>query len=75
MADKIVTVAKFTSSLDAHLAQMSLDTAGIESTLVGEESSNVLPLVQVTSIELCVSAEKADEAKRILESEGQEEVG
>jgi hypothetical protein len=75
MADKLVTVAKFTNSMDAHLAQMSLEAAGIESALVGEESSNVLPLVQITSIELCVAAEKADEAVTILESEGREEVG
>jgi hypothetical protein len=74
MEEKFVTVARFDNNMDAHLAQILLEENGIESTIVGEESANVLPIAQITSVELCVAAEKADEAKRILESKGQDEV-
>jgi hypothetical protein len=74
LEDKLVTVAKFDNSIDAHLAKIRLDENGIESALMGEDSSNMLPIPQVAFIELCVASEQADDAIRILESEGREEV-
>jgi len=74
MADKLVTVAKFTNSMDAHLAQMRLEANGIESSIMGEDSATMLPIPQIAFIELCVISGQVDEAVRILESEGREEV-
>lgn len=69
MEDKLVTVAKFDNSTDAHLAKIQLDENGIESVLMGEGSMNMLPFGQITFIELCVKGGQADEAVRILNSE------
>ncbi len=69
MADKLVTVAKFTNSVDAHLAKMRLEANGIESVLMGEDSASMLPIPQITFIELCVMSEQVNDAVRILESE------
>ena len=74
MEDKLVTVAKFTNSMDAHLAQIRLEENGIESALVGEDSASMLPIPQIAFIELCVVAEQVDEAVKVLESEGREEI-
>jgi hypothetical protein len=68
LKDKLVTVARFNNSVDAHLAKMRLDENGIESALMGEDSANMLPIPQVAFIELCVVSEQVDEAIRILNS-------
>ncbi len=69
MEDKVVTVARFSDSVDAHLAQMRLDSNGIESVIVGEESASTFSLPQLAFIELRVAGEQADEAVKILETE------
>ena len=70
MEEELVVVAKFDNSTDAHLAQMKLDDSGIESVLMGEDTKNMLPFGQITYIELAVKGGQAEEALRILNSEG-----
>ena len=65
-----MVIAKFDNSTDAHLAQMRLDDRGIESVLMGEDAMNMLPFGQITFIELGVKRGQAEEALRILNSEG-----
>jgi hypothetical protein len=69
MAERLVTIAKYTNSMDAHLARIRLEENGIESSIMGEDSANMLPIPQIVFIELCVASEKADEARKILEAE------
>lgn len=72
MSDKLVTVAKFAGSFEAHLAKMRLDSNGIESFVVGEDFANMYPVPQIGFVELQVPADQAEKAAKILESQPQE---
>ena len=72
MMDKLVTVAKFATSLEARLAKMRLDANGIQSAVVGEDFANIYPIPQIGFVELQVPADKVNEAAKILESQEQE---
>jgi len=69
MQQKLVTVGRFASSFEAHLAKMRLDANDIPSTLVGEDFANMYPVGQIGFVELLVPADKADQAAKILESQ------
>lgn len=72
MSFELVTVAKFATSLDAHLAKMHLDANGIDAVVVGESFAHVYTGSQMGFIELQVAADKVDGAAKILESQQQE---
>lgn len=66
MTEKLVTIATFEESITASLAKQLLDDAGIESFLIGENFSNILPLPQVAQIQLQTSQTNAPQAIEIL---------
>ena len=64
---ELVTVRTFNNRLDADIAKMTLDAAGIESMLRSDRSSaesRYIPIVG--NIELLVRSEDADDADEIL---------
>ena len=72
MAEKLVTVAKFASGMEAHVAKLRLDANGIDAFIIGENFANMYPLPQLSFVEVQVSEDKAKEAQEILQSQKQE---
>lgn len=73
MSSELVTVARFANSLEANLAKMRLDAHGIDSIVVGESFAGLYQGSSMGSVEVQVSADKADEAIKILKSQEQEQ--
>ena len=73
MSSELVTVARFANSLEAHLAEMRLDAHGIDSIVVGESFAGLYQGSSMGSVEVQVSADKADEATKILKPQEQEQ--
>ena len=74
MPDKLVTIAQFPDSFEAHLAQMSLEAEGIRSVIVGENLMTSFPQIGHFRIEIQVLSNDAGKAIEVLESaEKQEE--
>ena len=72
MGDKLVTVATFNDSILASLAKQSLDEAGIESILSGQNFANILP-VNVFAIELQVAQSQSQKALDVLKTHNNRE--
>jgi hypothetical protein len=75
LADKLVTIARFTDYIQAELTKQHLDGSGIKAVITGQNVANIysgLPFVG-GSIQLQVAEDKAQEALEILssQSEGQ----
>jgi len=68
MADKLVTVARFTNYIEAEMAKQLLADFGIEAIAAGENASNVYSLPAVEGPELQVLQSQAEEALEILKS-------
>ena len=73
MGEKLVTVAKFANSFEAHMAKLRLDANGIDAFIIGENFANMCPLPQLSFVEVQVPADKAKEAEEILQSKKQEQ--
>jgi hypothetical protein len=74
MADELVTIATFADSIEANLARQLLADFGIKSIVSGENAANVYSgLVPVVAAQLQVRESQAQEATRILESQGEQE--
>ena len=67
MADKLVTIAKFTDSIQASLAQQLLTDFGIESVIAGQNAAGLYGIPAMSS-ELQVLESQAQQAREILES-------
>ena len=77
MEDKIVTLEKFDTALDAQFAKGVLEENGIKAMVVGD-NLDMLPyidLVAANTVELKVFACDLDKAKEILTSQPDAETG
>ena len=72
MADKLVTIAKFNDSSQAHLAKQVLADFGIEAFVTGENVAN-LYIVPLQSIDLQVRESQRQQAQEVLESYNEQE--
>ena len=68
MADKLVTIARFTNYIEANLAKQLLDDFEIKSVVTGENAANVYSISAVAAMDLQVLESQAKEALEILES-------
>jgi hypothetical protein len=69
MAEKLVTIARFTDYIEAELAKQLLEDFGIEAVVTGENVANVYSgLPALMDLELQTLASQAQEAIEILES-------
>ena len=66
MADKLVTIADFSSYIDAELAKQTLANNGIEAVVLGANTANLYSISTIAKIELQVFEDKAKEASEIL---------
>jgi len=66
MADKLITIAKFTDYSEADLARQLLDDFGIKSVVIGEKFG--LPYPIPSEAKLQVFESQAKQAQEILES-------
>ena len=64
--EKLVTIAKFESGFDAELAKVTLENAGIESVVFGEDLVVNMPTIEPIYIELEVFEKDADRARQVL---------
>ena len=71
MSDKLVTVAQFSDSFKAYMAQMRLEAEGIKSVIVGENLIASFP--GLLKIEIQVLSNDAGKAIEILESDEKQE--
>ncbi|MFB0553365.1 MAG: hypothetical protein ACETWQ_08630 [Phycisphaerae bacterium] len=71
MADKLVTIAKFTDYSQADLAKQLLDDFGIKSVIIGEKFG--LPYPIPSEAKLQVFESQAKQAQEILESNERQE--
>jgi hypothetical protein len=70
VADKLVTIAKFTDYIEADLARQLLEDFGIKSVVRGQNFGSVYCGVPaVTSIDLQTLESKAQEAREILQDQ------
>lgn len=73
MADKLVKIATFAKSENAHIAKILLSESNIESVILGENLLMIYPQIGFLSIELHVLKNQAKEAMEILEPQRNEE--
>jgi Zn-dependent membrane protease YugP len=66
---KLITIAEYDNSMDAELAKMTLENAGIESVIVGELAGVSLYHVFDPYVKVQVFEEDADRARKLLEGE------
>lgn len=65
--DELVTVAKYENSFDAELDKLTLDNAGIESVLLGQDLVGMLTYgVPSITIQLQVRQKDAEKARQML---------
>ncbi|MBN2180604.1 MAG: DUF2007 domain-containing protein [Sedimentisphaerales bacterium] len=70
MADKLVTIAKFPSYIEAEMAKQLLAENGIEAIAAGENTANTYSgLPALGQVELQTLESRAEEARQILESD------
>ena len=63
---KLVTIAEFESGFEAELAKVTLDNAGIQSVVLGDNLPVNLPEIEVIRIELQVFDSDVERAKEVL---------
>jgi hypothetical protein len=73
MADKLVTIAKFSDSYQANLAKQLLADFGIEAIVLGENFANLYPALPLQSIDLQVRESQRQQAQEVLESYNKQE--
>ena len=64
--EKLVTIEEFESGFDAELAKVTLENAGIESVVFGEDLVVNMPTIEPIYIELKVFEKDADQARQVL---------
>ena len=69
MAEEVVTIAEFNESVEAEMAKMRLESAGIEVFLSGENARFMEP--GLGPLQLQVKAEDAEDARAILTDPGE----
>lgn len=70
MADKLVTIARFTNYIEAELARQKLEDFGIKSVVTGQNASNMLSHIPaIAGPELQVLESVSEEASKILEAD------
>ena len=69
MNEKLVTIAKYDSYIEANMVRQMLEDFGIKSVVFGENAANVYSLPGIATAELQVFENQADEALKILETE------
>lgn len=70
MADKLVTIARFTNYIEAELARQKLEDFGIKSVVTGQNASNMysgVPAIEGPEIQVFESV--SEEATKILEAD------
>jgi hypothetical protein len=72
VADKLVTIAEFSDSVRASLAQQLLADFGIEAVITGQNAAGLYGVPAISS-ELQVHESQAQQARKILESGGKQE--
>ncbi len=72
MVDKLVTIAKFTDSIQASLAQQLLTDFGIKAVLTGQNAAGLYG-IPVMSSELQVLESQEKQAREILEPDEKQE--
>jgi hypothetical protein len=73
VADKLVTIAKFSDSCQANLARQLLADCGIESVVLGENFANLYPALPLQLVELQVCESQRQQAQEILEAHDAQE--
>ncbi len=68
MAEKLVTIAKFASYIEADMAKQLLDDFGIKSVVTGQNAANVYSVPAFAEASLQTFASQARQAQEILES-------
>ena len=63
---KLVAIAEFEGSFDAELAKVTLENAGIEAVVFGEDLVTMLPHINAIKIELRVFEADVERAREIL---------
>lgn len=72
---KTVTVKTFSNDTQAHMAQMYLESMGIQSYLKKDDAGGAYPQLQLTTgIQLCVDSKDVQNANSILDEMDKEEV-
>jgi len=69
--DRLVTIARYDTEGDARLAKTQLENAGIPCMLANVGQSGLAPMFDATEggVQVKVTANRADEARALLESE------
>lgn len=74
MADKLVTIAKFSDYIEADLAKQLLADFGIESVVTGQNVANVYSgIPALTDVELQTLESQVAKARQILDSQKKQE--
>ena len=74
MADKLVTIAQFSNSIQAELTKQCLADYGIESVITGQNAANIYSgIPAIADVKLQVLESKAQQAGDILESNRKQE--
>ncbi len=65
--EKLVTLADFENEFDAELAKLTLDNAGIESVVMGEDIGTIKPFSSTNfNVELQVFEKDVERARQVL---------
>ena len=74
MADKLVTIARFTNYIEAEMARQLLADFGIKSVVTGQNAANVYSGVPaLANVDLQTFESQAQKAREILEPHEQQE--
>jgi hypothetical protein len=74
MTEKLVTIAEYGTSENAHMAKIVLAQNDIESIVVGDNLLMAAPKIGIPKVEVKVFEKDAELAKKILESWEKREV-
>jgi hypothetical protein len=69
MADKLVTIAEYTDSMQAEMAKQILEDFGIRSVIVGGNFADLNMMPTMPLVKLQVFENDVEEAKQILEEQ------
>ena len=73
MTEKLVTIAKYQSYIEASLAKQILDDFEIKSVVTGQNTANLYSVPAVAEAQLQVLESQAQKAREILESSKKQE--
>ena len=73
MDDKLVTIAKFPSYIDAELAKQKLNDFGIKSVVTGQNAANTYSIPAIGMVNLQTLESQAKRAQEILEHHEEQE--